>query len=566
MMERRLTPPPLPQLSRRTLIQRGTALGLSPSLATLGSASAGLGLLAAPRPAGSAPSPQALPVTVLYRREAAGASARLDPVVQTATLSLEEAFQQQGLRVLQPSAQVYQLMDGGPGVVVTFAEDAGYSMVFSAYRNLRPVPGQEAGIAEVRLQARVFVGRQILVSDEGRGQMFTRLEDGQQEFGERRALELAARQAARDLAERTGQRLRQHSMAPVKPGGNADLVASSQTISTPETQLPPAAPPPPPPPPPPAAPPAVPSPAPSQAPTAAPPAAPTPAPTPMPPAAANPSLSLPPPSKRWALVVGISDYSSVRQREGIEISDLQGVAKDTENFAQAMLDMGMPRKNLAVLRNADATSEAIRRALKQLARQVAPDDMVVFALSAHGGSKDISISGYGAPILSDFKRSGDNASALDFWELQSLCKSLPCQQVLWVIDTCFSGNAARDLVTVEISAQGVQAAQGIGGPDANRVAQGFGAGDGKAFAVVTAASSEEVSWDTPAKGGIFTVHMLAALRAAQGRSSIEQLVVKEIRPKVIEQSRDICRRRRDCPMPQQTPVFAYAGLGNQIKL
>jgi len=546
-------------LTRRHLIQRGAALGLSqtPGLAMLATGPAAWqAAQALPAPASAVQ----LPLTVLYRREHAGASARLDQVVQTATLALEDEFQQQGLRVMQPSAQVYQLMDGGPGVIVTFAADAGYSMVFSAYRNLRPVPGQEAAIAEVRLQARVFVGRQILVSDEGRGQMFTRQEDGQQEFGERRALELAARQAARELARRAGQRLLQLGPASVKPDGHAELVASSQTISTPETQLPPAPPPPPPP--------LLtqaPAPTPAPAPNAAPVAAPTPVPAPAP-AQAAPSLSLPPPHKRWALVVGMSDYSSVRQREGMEISDLHGVSKDTDNFAQAMLDMGMPRKNMAVLRNAEATSEALRRQLKHLARQVAPDDMVVFALSAHGGPKDSSISGYGAPILADFSRRGDNASALDFWELQGLCKALPCQQVLWVIDTCFSGNAARDLVTVEISAQGVQATQGIGGPDAHRVAQGFGPAEGKAFAVVTAASSEEVSWDNPVHGGIFTVQLLTALRAAQGRKSIEQLVVKEVRPKVIEQSRDICRRRNDCTMPQQTPVFAYAGLGNQIKL
>ncbi len=541
-------------LSRRALIQRGTALGMSPSLAPLGAASGGWALLAAPRPAGSAPSPQAQPLTVLYRREAAGASARLDPVVQTATLALEEEFQAQGLRVMQPSAQVYQLMDGGPGVVVTFAEDAGYSMVFSAYRNLRPVPGQEAGIAEVRLQARVFVGRQILVSDEGRGQMFTRLEDGQQEFGERRALELAARQAARELAQRTGQRLRQHSMAPVKPGGNADLVASSQTISTPETQQPPAAPPPPP----------APSPAPATVPVPASSSGAVPVPAPAP---ATDSLSLPPPGKRWALVIGVSDYGPVRERLGVknpsDLSDLPGVAKDVVNFRKSLMDLGVPADHIWTLRESDATTYKINLALKLLVDKLAPDDMVTVFLSAHGGSKEGSVSGYGAPILFDYDQ---KESSLDFWQLQSLCMGLPCQQVLWVIDTCFSGNAARNLVTVEVSSTGVQAAQGVGGPDAKRVARGALGGQ-KHFAVLTAASSNEISWDAPSKGGgLFTALLLSSLRDNRSRRSVAEVVREQVAPKVISESRVMCKANHDCKYPQQTPVFAYAGLGNQIKL
>ena len=87
-------------------------------------------------------------LTVLYRPATATAPSRLDPAVQAAMLALEEEFLQRGFRVLQPKPEVYALMDRGPGVVVTFADDAGFSAVFSAYRNLRPQPGQEAGIAE----------------------------------------------------------------------------------------------------------------------------------------------------------------------------------------------------------------------------------------------------------------------------------------------------------------------------------------------------------------------------------------------------------------------------------
>ena len=108
-------------------------------------------------------------ITIMYRAATASAPPRLDPAVQSALLALEEEFLKQGFRVLQPKPEIYGVLDKGPGVVVTFADDAGFSAVFSAYRNLRPMPGQDAGVAEVRLQMRVFVGRHTLVALEGYG-------------------------------------------------------------------------------------------------------------------------------------------------------------------------------------------------------------------------------------------------------------------------------------------------------------------------------------------------------------------------------------------------------------
>ncbi|MDP3221506.1 MAG: hypothetical protein Q8M96_00050, partial [Rubrivivax sp.] len=198
----------------------GPAARLAQSLTTVGA----MALTLAQRVQAAVPTNV---VTVLYRRESPQAPSRLEPAVQAATLALEREFINRGFRVIQPTAQVYGLLDQGNGVVVTFAEDAGFSLVYSAYADVRPVPGQEAGIAELRLSTRIFVGRHILVADEGRGQMFTRLEPHNREFGMRRALELAANRAAADLAGKASAQLQQ-----LTPERINQLVGAKPTSAT----------------------------------------------------------------------------------------------------------------------------------------------------------------------------------------------------------------------------------------------------------------------------------------------------------------------------------------------
>lgn len=502
-------------------------------------------------------------ITVLYQRESDRAATRLDPVVQAVTLALEDEMLRQGFRVVQPDATAYAVMDRGPEVIVTFAPDAGFSFVFSLYRDLRPAPA--GAIAEVRLQARVFVGRVILAAEDGRGQMFTRQDTGTREFGERRAMELAAKRAAAEIVEKTARRLKDLSPARINEMvalGTTGNVASSQTVLPPAPPAAPAAPATPPP----AS--AAPAPVPAAPPVAAPAQpAPTPAAPPRPPAAPAPATGpLPAPANRWAVVAGVSDYGPTRQRRGItkesDLSNLPGVRKDVEQVTQALLELGFPPKQVASLLNEEASGGALRLLLKKLARLVGTDDLVVLFLSAHGAPKEASVSGYGRPVLADDGGASD-PNTLDFWELQSLTRNLPARNVLWIIDTCFSGNAARNVVTAQISASGVTAIQGQVGPDASAVARN--ADQGQNFAVITASASDEVSLDTEA-GGLFTYHFLKGLRSTRGSASVEQVIKQHVMGPVLDQSRQNCRRRGpECRFPQQTPQLAFTGRGNQIR-
>lgn len=510
-------------------------------------------------------------VTVLYRPATADAPNRLDPAVQAAILALEKAFVDGGFKVQQPSAAIYALMDQGAGVVVTFAQDAGYSLVFSAYKNLRPSPGQDAGTAEVRLEARVIVGRSVLAAETGRGQMFTNLEPAVREFGERRAMELAARRAAASLAEKTVDRLKELTAEQLTAlVGDAPSSTSAQEVKPPPPGSVPAA-----------VPadnssrpdqmpalPAGPTPGPTPGTTPSPVPQPTPAPgsaappVPAPPIPApSPGTPLPAPRQRWALVVGMSDYSSVRANGVQGIKDLPGVARDTRMVAQTLQQLGFANEQMAVLTDAQATGTAMRGKLKQLAQRVQPDDVVLIFISAHGGNKDFSPSGFGMPILADYR--DNDPSSLDFWELQSLARNLP-GRVVWINDTCHSGGAAANITSVVVGAAGVTASRDVRGPDAMAVARGAAAGQD--FAILTASSPQEISWET-AEGGLFTSRLFGALKRTGGQVPFGQLFAEQVQAGVVETSKQICQRANACrEHPQQTPIMAYGGNGHLIRL
>ena len=491
-------------------------------------------------------------LTVLYRPATTSAPNRLDPAVQAAILALEEEFLQRGFQVLQPKPDVYALLDRGPQVVLTFADNAGFSAVFSAYRNLRPQPGQDAGIAEVRLQMRVFVGRHTLVAHEGRGQMFTRLEPGNREFGERRAMELAAQRAAADLAEKTSARLKALTPAQVQEMINSQptpvtVVAEVPLPLVPVTTAPLSA-----------------APAAAGPTTSSPsPAAPATAPPPPAPALPPPTAgALPAPRARWALLVGVSDYPSLKGPAN-QASKLPGVKKDLENTEQALRQLGWDPRGIRSLLDEKASGAMVRGYLKQLQSVVDKDDLVLILISAHGAPKQGSLSGLGRPVLADDTGHNDPAT-LDFWELQGLVRNLSCDRVVLLIDTCHAGGAASNLTTVEISSTGVTAGAAQAGPSGGAMAK---QGDpSKHLAIVTASRANEVSGDT-ANGGRFTVAFLESVMKSKGKEPLGQVMSQLVAPRVLQESREACRRQGPkCEWPQQTPELHYTGRGHLITL
>jgi len=464
-------------------------------------------------------------LVMLYRKETEQAPNRLEPLVQTSTMALEQQFLNKQYQVLQASPEALQAMDQGPGVVVTFAPDAGLSMIYSVYGDVRPQPGVQVGIAEVRIEARVFVGATLLASEQGRGQVQTRIDSATREYGERRGFEIAAQHAATDLVTRIDDRLRRLS-----PEQVAQMILGDTSTATSFVLVKPPAE----------------------------PAPPVPAPS-VPQVAQSPSQSAPPAvqsGKRWLLSVGISDYS---KGSGNTSSDLEGVAYDVAHVREVLGALGFRRENTRELFNESATVAGVRNSLAQLAAAVGPQDTVVMYISGHGSPKPFGKTGVTMPVLYDTSTS----NLMDYDEIMRLFSQIPAKERIMLVDTCFAGGAATGLSTVSIGAKGASMARAGGAPDVSLLMRNVKDATGD-IAVLSAARADETALDLgPPKGGLFTLSFLQGLADTRGETTLENVYRDHVWTRVTGYCANVRARGRKC---QQSPVLGYQGNGNVIRL
>lgn len=147
----------------------------------------------------------------------------------------------------------------------------------------------------------------------------------------------------------------------------------------------------------------------------------------------------PPARKTLGLFVGISDYNGA--------GDLPFTAKDAERLYRQYRAAGMRAEDGTLLLDQKATVQNIEKALKQIAESAGADDTVAIFYSGHGaqmGRQD----GF-SPSDPDAK---DETLSLVDGEITDdrFAKLLePCNAgtVLVVIDACFSGGFAKDVVS-----------------------------------------------------------------------------------------------------------------------
>lgn len=139
----------------------------------------------------------------------------------------------------------------------------------------------------------------------------------------------------------------------------------------------------------------------------------------------------------FAIMVGISDY-------GGEANDLPYTDEDAEKLAETLQREGVLNPSSIVLTNADATLGGVRRAFQEVASQAGPDDLFLFFFSGHGDQTETSPSAtepdgrYESIVLRD--------GELSDGEMSRLFGSLNTRLSLLVLDSCFSGGFARNVV------------------------------------------------------------------------------------------------------------------------
>lgn len=435
-------------------------------------------------------------VTVLYKRESAQSAERTDTAVQAALLSFERELIDGGIEVIQPDAKTYAVLDKAPGTVVTFSADAGLSLLVDAVKATRPNAGTDNAFAEVRMRARLFHGRKVLAALAGSGQV------GYRTGSEDKAFEVAADRAVKQLAGKIVEKL-----------GNAPEIQAAAEAAASEAAV-------------------------VDAP---------------PPANAPP---LPAPARKWALLVGVADFSNVRkQNPGVGVDDLGGVRGDVALVRKTVHDLGVPDGQIKVLLDRDATTAALRAALKDLAAKTGPDDLVMFYLASHGMPKQEGISGFGYPVTYD-TRLTDKSTVIDFEEIQSLLKSMPARKVMWIADTCHSGGATLGMPVVEISTRAIRLVKPVTGLSTRAATRGVGEKD---LVVLSSAREDQVALEDGANG-LFTLKFSEALQKTRGAEPIYRIYKDHLEVQVPARSRQLD------PGYSQQPAFARSGRGEGITL
>lgn len=438
----------------------------------------------------SAPSllAQSLPVSILYKRESADSAQRLDTAAQSALQTLEEKLIEAGFSVIQPDPKLYAELDRATGVIINFAEDSGLAMTVDLIRSKRPESNSDRTWAEVRMKVRVFNGRRVLASLSQNDQISYR------GSAEEKAFEAAARRAAGALTEKL----------------------SGKLLSAPP---------------------------PEPAPTV------TAAPLPAPDITAQP---LQQPTKRWAILFGVSDFSNVSKLSALEVSNLPGVSGDMTVMKKIVAGYGVAPENTFYLLNKDATTAALRKALESIAQQSSPSDQVFIYLSSHGMPKEEGISGMGYPVTYDTSINV-RSTMIDFEEIQQRLRALPAGRILWVADTCHAGGAAEGMKVVEFSTRniGIKKANNALSPELAATATN------KDMAVLTASRADQTAIDDPTSGhGLFTHFFTQALKK-DGKRSIYRLYKEDLEDAVASTAKNRYQHK-------QQPGFARSGQGDKI--
>ncbi len=276
---------------------------------------------------------------------------------------------------------------------------------------------------------------------------------------------------------------------------------------------------------------------------------------------------LPPVRNKWALVVGISQFSDTRL-------SLQYTTKDAKDFASALTDPKVgrfPASNVHVLGETEVSTRRFKEELNWLARSAREEDLVVIFVATHGTSRKDDTAEVNYIVTSDTDLTSQDSlfgSALAMVELSDIVRTrIKARRTVILLDTCHSGGAM---------AASKERATGLAdfAPSSavlDRIRQGVGR------AILTSSQEEQFSYEgAPFQNGYFTHFLLEALRQNNGMNTVQQDYdyVKVQLPKAvaarIQGSRGV-HLKNDSPAPAsqpatQVPALSSSELGGDIVL
>jgi uncharacterized caspase-like protein len=239
------------------------------------------------------------------------------------------------------------------------------------------------------------------------------------------------------------------------------------------------------------------------------------------PAAPAPAPVKPGPvQQKWALVVGIGNFTDT------QIPRLNYTTSDADAFAAALKDPNIgqfPADNVHELTDQNATTKNIKEELNWIARHAQPNDLVVIYVATHGTPRTVDSAG-GANYLVTYDTEAYKEGSLDedamyataypMVELADAVSSrMKALRTAIFLDTCYSGGAA---------AAGAPAQKLVTEAPSKEMLTHMTDGTGR---IVMAAS--QVDQESLESGelhhGYFTYYLLQALKNGKGSTPLSQV-------------------------------------------
>lgn len=267
------------------------------------------------------------------------------------------------------------------------------------------------------------------------------------------------------------------------------------------------------------------------------------------------------PSDRYALIVSVSDYPGLGPNAFQP--DLTGPAVDGDQMVDLLTKVyGFKLENVVLLRDVEATREAIAEAFRRHLGQAGAGGTALFHYAGHGIQLPAEAvpAGWAEPDGQDealvlWGRGGEVAYLLDH-ELGGLADALPAEHTVVMLDNCFSGDGTRGEAGVGIRLVNYETvANRIVMPD-SVLGDPAASPERRQHVLLSAATSAQPSLELEGfgpdggLGGVFTGSLVRALREAPPEATFADLI-EAIRPAVARATAETMRREGFPPQEPQ---------------
>ncbi len=247
--------------------------------------------------------------------------------------------------------------------------------------------------------------------------------------------------------------------------------------------------------------------------------------------------------KRWAVVIGISDYQDHR------IPALRYAARDAEAFHEWLTSNDGGRyspANTKLLLDDQATSQNIREALFTWLKQAIEEDLVTIYFSGHGTPESPDQPDNLFLVSYDTNYDRIAATAFPMWDVQTaLQRFIEARRVVVIADACHAGGVGSEFAV---------ARRAIGANDADaadKINQGLHdlSNVGSGVVVLTSARSSQLSREGREWGGghgVFTHFLLEGLRGSADNNADQRITLGELTSYLSEQVRRATKNAQ-CP-------------------